>query len=356
MISVIGGGPVGNYVAYLLAKAKQEVGVFEEHSSIGLPVQCTGLVTSSLNDVVKIRKEFLVNELSKVKMFAPNGKSIEVKFRKKNLVLDRMKFDRYLYNKALDKGVNFYFNHKFKGFLRKKDGFVLNFSNKKKYFSDKLVGADGPLSSVAKNAKIFGKRDFIVGLQARVSLDLEKDVIEFYLGKKGFGWVVPESYRIARVGVVAYGNPNAYFKSFLKKRCGMVKVRDYSSGLIPLYNPKVKTEKKGVYLVGDAATQVKATTFGGIVPGLMCAEELVKSIVSGKSYQKLWKNRVGRDLFLHYLWRKKFDKFSDKKFNELVRMFGQKKLKGVIEKEDRDFPTKFFLKLVLKEPRLFKFV
>jgi len=47
-ISIIGAGPAGNYLAYLLAKNSFDVCVFEEHKTVGLPVQCTGITTSYL--------------------------------------------------------------------------------------------------------------------------------------------------------------------------------------------------------------------------------------------------------------------------------------------------------------------
>ena len=49
MISIIGAGPSGSHLACLLSK-HDDVNVYEEHSEIGKPVQCTGLVTSSIKD------------------------------------------------------------------------------------------------------------------------------------------------------------------------------------------------------------------------------------------------------------------------------------------------------------------
>lgn len=37
MTSIIGAGPIGSYLAYLLAKNNQEVRIFEEHKEIGKP-------------------------------------------------------------------------------------------------------------------------------------------------------------------------------------------------------------------------------------------------------------------------------------------------------------------------------
>ena len=50
MISIIGGGPSGNYAAYLLAKAGQEVEVFEEHRKTG---QCAWHVLADRDERAK---------------------------------------------------------------------------------------------------------------------------------------------------------------------------------------------------------------------------------------------------------------------------------------------------------------
>jgi len=354
MIGIIGGGPVGSYAASLLGK-KENVHVFEEHDSVGVPVQCTGLTTKALDDVIKVRKRFLVNEISKVRIFSPDGNFTDIKLKDKNFVIDRRKFDEHVMEMAVDKGVKFHFGHKFLRFEEKEGKLNLKFKGKKDFLVDKLIGADGPMSAVAKSAGIFGKRKFIIGLQARVSSNFEKERINLYLDKRGFGWVVPESEKIARVGVVSYDNPNPYFREFLRK-VGNGKVREYHSGIIPIYDRKIVSQKGNVFLVGDAATQVKGSTFGGLVPGLICAEELSKAILRGKDYSKLWGKRIGRELLLGWLMRKKLDKFSNEKYNELVKMFKKKSLRKVIESNDRDFPSKFLFKLVLREPRLLKFV
>ena len=56
MISIIGAGPAGLYTAYLLAKQGREVNVFEQDKEIGLPIQCTGIITSHLKRFTEIKK------------------------------------------------------------------------------------------------------------------------------------------------------------------------------------------------------------------------------------------------------------------------------------------------------------
>lgn len=356
MITIIGGGPAGSYLAQKLAG--QDVCVFEEHEQIGIPVQCTGITTHSLSDIINIRKQFLINKINRARIIAPNAKFIDIKLKKPNLILDRKNFDRYLAERAEDRGVKFYFNQKYKNCYTKNGKLILNLNGKiRKRTTDILVGADGPFSQVAKTTGLWQNRKFSIGVQARISMEVEKELVEFYVNQNYFGWVVPESDSIARVGIAAYKQPNDYFKLFLARRnITNNKIREYQSGVIPIYNPRLKTQKKNIYLVGDAATHVKSTTFGGIIQGLLAAEELSKAIIHKKNYEKMWKKKIGQDLWLSLLIRKKLDRFSDKNYNKLVNLFQQRRIKKILETHDRDFISKFALQLLIKEPRLLTFL
>ena len=112
MITIIGAGPSGCYTAYLLAKGSKEVQIFEEHKEIGSPVQCTGLVTSSIKEILNIKKEMIINEIDKIKIFSKDN-SLELKLKNKNFILDRKKFDNYLADLAISKGAKIFLNYKF---------------------------------------------------------------------------------------------------------------------------------------------------------------------------------------------------------------------------------------------------
>ena len=45
-------------------------------------------------------------------------------------------------------------------------------------------------------------------------------------------------------------------------------------------------DKNELFLIGDAALQVKATTYGGIIQGLEAAQAASNSILNGDNYQK----------------------------------------------------------------------
>ncbi|MAG08356.1 hypothetical protein CMO89_02700 [Candidatus Woesearchaeota archaeon] len=350
-VAIIGGGPAGSYAAYLLARRGHKVKVFEEHDIIGKPVQCTGLFTGSVENILPMRKEFVVNRIKRAKVMA-GDKEIEFRLRRDNIIVDRERFDKFLADKAMKEGVEFFFGSKFSG-CKAKDKIRFK-ANGKEYETDFLVGADGAFSNVSK---VMNKEKvkYVTGLQARVNLEHDKELIEFYLDTGMFGWLVPESGETARIGVIAYDNINEHFRALLK-RFERIKVIEYQSGLVPVYDPGINSQKGNVFLVGDAATHVKATSFGGVIYGLMGAEELCRAVSENKDYNRLWRKRFGRELWLSLFSRKILDKFSLKDYEDLIELLNKGKAKELLENHDRDFPSKFLFKLALREPRLLLFL
>lgn len=352
MIAIIGAGPVGNYLSYLLSK-KKEVNVFEEHSKIGLPVQCTGITTSLLKNIIKLKKDVVVNEIKKGRIYSPNKKFIEIDFKEKNIIVDRYKFDNQIADMAKQNGVKFFLNHKFIG---NKNNIALIKDKKnntiKKIKYESLVGADGPLSSVAKSNNMFGRREFWNGMQARVRLKNE-NIVEFYPFFGTYAWVVPENKDIARVGIASTKDLKTLFRNFLFKFKNIKEkdIIEYQSGIIPKYNPRAKTQNNNVYLIGDSASQVKATTGGGIIQGLSAAKSLSHSILKNKNYEKEWRKLIGKELYIHLITRKIMDKFNEKDWNKLVSGID----KSILENNDRDNISIIALKMLLKKPSLLYF-
>jgi len=359
MIGVIGAGPAGSHVAYLLAKQGHDVQIFEEHTQIGRPCQCTGILTSSFQDIVKPRKDFVVNTIQKYRVFSPNQEHITLNLSKKELILDRPKFDKHMAERAEDVGAVIRTGHQFvhasgggKKTIEVKD---LVDKKRKTVKVDHLIGADGPSSRVARTFGLLGSRTYYAGAQATVKLKMDADTIDTFFGSgfpEFFGWITPEDDTTARIGLATKKNPLHYFNKFLAlKKIKQSDILERQGGVIPMYTNKIVAEKDNVYLVGDAALQIKATTGGGILLGLLGAEALAHSIIHKKSYQKEWKRRIGRDLLLHLLMRKILNKFSDTDYNYLTKLCNQKRITRIIEESDREFPSTFLAKLLLNEPR-----
>jgi digeranylgeranylglycerophospholipid reductase len=350
MITVVGAGPAGAF--YASKEKNDEVVLFEEHKSVGTPVSCTGILTDSVFRVIdRIPKDIVISKIKTFKMIAPNNSELYIDLKKTNLVLDRAGFDKYLVNKAIDSGATLKLNERFLGYRKKGKSYIVK-TSKNTYEASMLVGADGPRSPVAKAAGIYGNRKFVYGYQARCRFpNLEPGVTVIHMNLGEFSWIVPEDEKIARVGVI--GADNRKLLSDYRILLGRAKVIGDQSGLIPLYNPGQALRKPGeeIYLLGDAATQVKATTYGGIIYGLLAGTYLADY---RQGYERAFAKKLGKDLWISLKMREYMNRMSDEDANELVKIFSKKHNNEVIAGHDRDFPSKFIVQLLMKEAKLWK--
>ena len=357
MITIVGAGPAGSYLAYLLAKNGKDVTLIEEHEKIGNPVQCTGIVTGSIDKLVKLPNYIIANRSSKVVVVSKNNR---IAINTDEIVMWRDKFDKFMANMAIDEGVKVLVNHQFvslggKNIIKIKDKKNNEIKNIE---SEIIIGADGPSSAVAKTAGLSANTKFYVGMQAKVKYKTDQDAFETHFGSdfpNFFGWIVPESEDTVRLGLGSFHNAKDYFYKFLEKTTGNKEVLCWESGIYPVYDPKQIMQKDNVYLIGDAATQVKATTGGGIIPSLKAAHTLCDCIINNKNYNKEFKKQSGRELLLHLKIRNILNKFSDKDYDYLLKLMNQEKIKKILKKYDRDTPIPLVLNLLLREPRFLLF-
>ena len=357
MIAIVGAGPAGSYLAYLLAKEGKKVAVFEEHGTIGNPVQCTGIVTHSIEKFFRLKHDVVAKRLDKVVVA---GRNSRITVKVDEIVMWRNKFDQFVAEMAQDAGAEFLLNHKFTGLegstsIRVRDK---KSGTAKTIKADAIVGADGPYSAVAKEAGIYGAQKNYIGMQAKVKLKMDTSSFETYFGSafpKFFGWCVPESEDVARLGIGCLENTQEHFYNFLRMRTGSDKILCWESGLIPIYNPKKEIQKGNVYLIGDAASQVKATTGGGIIPSLKAAHTLCGCITGRKNYGREFRKNSGRELLLHLKIRNMLNKFTDKDYDLLISLMSQEKVRKVLKKYDRDTPIPLVANLLMREPRFLYF-
>ena len=228
-------------------------------------------------------------------------------------------------------------------------GKIVEKQQKKLFAFDNILGADGPQSRVAKSAGMFTNRRFFTAMQATVECKNDNAII-FYPHIGQLGWAVPDSETTMRVGVAAYENCPKYFEQVMKLHKGTVV--DRQAGLIPVYDPKVQTEKGKVCLAGDAATQVKATTAGGIIQSLLAGESFAEHVQTGRSYERLWRKKAGFDLWLHLKMRQVMDRFNEKDWNKFVEAFQTPALRNALGEESRDEPVKLLMKIAVHKPSL----
>lgn len=383
-IAIIGAGPIGCYAGYLLAKEGHHVTIYENHQQIGSPIQCTGILTTDFDQFGFPLDSFLVNTIDAIEVFSPSKQKITIK--QKNYIVCRFKFDNFFADKARNAGAKILVNHSFirraaksekseeKREKYKEEGtengtvdeiVIKDTKNNKeiRLSPDVVIAADGPSSPTAKAYNFYHpSRENYYGIQAIVEGKFEKNIVKTYFGKDIcpglFAWVVPESETSARVGIAAEKDSRKYFDKFLKEHNFTAK--EIQAGLIPIYHPKQKLQQNNCYLVGDAAGCVKATTLGGLIPGLQQAEILARCLLQqGKNEPQNYHNDASslrRKLWLHLKMHHLFNKFSDKDWDNLISYVGQPKIQAVFEKYTRDNPLPLVLLSLLKEPKFIRFM
>lgn len=340
MISVIGAGPVGSFSAFHAIK-EHEVTLFESQNITERKVQCAGLVSKSGIKRLGISppSKVILNQVRGAKFFPPSKKEVVIDGKKpKAYVLDRKEFDNFLLDKAIASGVNFV--------NEKVDVKKLNLLQKK---SARIILATGTNYQLQKKLNLELPKKFLSGIQYEMELKCDPDFVELHFNVPGFfSWVIPyEDY--ARVGICSYQNSQLYLEKFLKElrkagRISSEKILGKSSGVIPLYQPKIKTQYPKMVTVGDAASQVKATTGGGIVMGCLAAK-----FSSQKNYEKSWRNEIGKELSLHLKIREFLNKLSPENLDNFFEII-QKNKKIIEEQGDMDLAYPLFFAL-LKNPK-----
>ncbi len=358
-IAIIGAGPIGNYTGHLLAKRGYQVDIYEEHAQIGNPIQCTGLLSADFDKFQLPMDDFLVNVFSEIRVESPNHK---IKIPQKEYLVCRTKFDQFFGDLAINSGANIHLSH---SFLRKenKNLIIKDIQNKKeiRISPDIVIAADGPLSKTAKAYGLYEKsRENYFGVQAVIKGDFSEKYFTAYFSQSLcpdlFAWVVPESKTLARVGLGSKKNSRKLYDAFMGKyNLKENEVKEMQGGTIPLYSTKQRMQKDNCYLLGDAAGQVKATTLGGLIPGLDAAQILVDSIINKKNYHKAL-DPVRRKLWLHLQIRRIMDKFSDDDWDYLLKLVNQEKVKSVFTKYARDNPIPLVTNVLIKEPHLLYFL
>ncbi|MBM3308686.1 MAG: geranylgeranyl reductase family protein [Candidatus Altiarchaeales archaeon] len=340
--AVVGGGPAG-CIAAGRALEKGDVILFEEHKK--QPVHCAGLISVSGFERLEIKKKhFVLNEVKGAKLFSPLGTIVEIRAKEaKAYVVDRSLFDGFLLNSAVSKGVSC------------ESMRVLGIENSVlhtqggEFKAEKTILATGTDYNLQKACKLDCPDEFLLGAQYEMDVECDRDLVELhFVVPDFFAWIVPLEDK-ARVGLCTKSNPKPFLDSFVSRlakqnRVKGSRVQNESYGIIPLYNPKLRTQYGKINLVGDAAGHVKATTGGGVVMGGVAAEYACM-----EDYERLWRRNIGADLRLH-LWIHRFvNRLSPQNLDRLFKITSESR-NSLESGGDMDYAQKT-VKALFKNPK-----
>lgn len=376
-VAVIGGGPIGGFVAGKIAEKKYKIIVIEKNKKIGIPVNCAGLVTPRVFELTKLQKKDIVqSEIIAANIHSPSNKILTIGGDKVHaLSIDRAKFDQEIIKQTEKKGADILTNNTVLSIKKNKNSFELKTSKGNGFNCKLLIGADGPYSKTRNKLMLPEPKEYLRGIGAEVvDVNLNPGYVEIFVGKKiapgFFAWIIPTNKKgtAARIGLCIKQNsvqsPKHYFSNFFKKdifknyleNC---KIEKNTGGIIPLGVLK-KTYDSNVMVVGDAAAQVKPTSGGGIYTGLMCgmlcSNIAIKSLQKNdfstiflKNYQKLWEKDIGTELKRGMKFRAIYKKLSDKQLDKYIDKFQDPEIIKIInEYGDIDYPSKLVKPLIKK--------
>jgi digeranylgeranylglycerophospholipid reductase len=383
---VVGGGPVGSFAALSLAKLGAGVTVFEEHAEIGVPSHCAGhLSIRSLRrlGLYPLGGRIVENTFSQANFYSPKGTALSVRLAQPvTCAVNRTLFDRFLAEQAEAAGVRYCLSSRVRSLLIE-NGFVKGVSverqGKREAVSARIVvDAEGIASRLVKQAGLhgFNRGGLVYAVEAEVAnvQDVALEAVEVFLGKNyapGFyGWLIPRRDGTAKLGLATRtGNPREFLLRLMRKhpvasrQLGDARIERMVFHSISLGGPIARAYADGFLAVGDAASQVKSTTGGGVVFGLTCAriaaavvgEALRQGDVSASClqlYQRRCGETLGFDVKVMLRLRRFLDALSDEQLDATLRFCARMGVdKAVGDVEEIDFQGQTLL-AVLKKPAM----
>lgn len=326
-IVIIGAGPIGCYAAQLLKIYGYDPLLIEEHSQIGRPLHCTGLVG---HRVFEEKRPFplpagpIINTINGAIIHCAD-QHFAIERKGVAYVIDREKFD-----KELSGGLRILHENRFLGVEHNGGGYTIE-TDKDELSADIVIAADGATSTARK---LLNKNSdnviYSKGVQLRIRMKpAYKDFVEVYLKEKHFFWVVPEKEDIVRVGTISE-NPHKDLQNFLKEIKLKGEILDRFGGIVAT-GICGTTVSRNMAIVGDAACQLKPISYGGIYFGLKAASILTSCIKDNRlnDYDSLWKKELAFEIKIGLKAREIYNRLDSLEVNEVFRLL--KDQKSIIE-------------------------
>ena len=359
-VVIVGASSSGLYVAEQLSLAGLSVGVFERQVELN-PARRTYIITPSLGKVLTYIPESAVMHRINTMAVAIANSSVDIPLQEPDLIVERNMLIQHLAKKARKVGVQIHLGYRFERFVHTgtqtdvqflaPDGKCVQVASKA------VVGADGVNSRVAAAAKIPLPPSVPI-IQAEVNLpaDWDPTVTQVWFDVAEthfFYWLIPESKGRAVVGMV--GDKKAETAHLLNRfldKYGF-QAESYQAGTVAMHHPGLRPwaqmGRLPIYLIGDAAGQVKVTTVGGSVTGFQGAQAAVRSIMSGTPYPKELK-ALNRELNLHWGIRALLEQWDNQGYEKLVQAFNPAVV-DFLSRHNRDEMAGVFWKLALLQPK-----
>jgi flavin-dependent dehydrogenase len=358
-VIVVGASAAGLFTAWTVARGGRSVRVLESKPQFA-PAPRTLIVTDHFrNQMAAVARHCVINEIRRFELFT-DGRSAQIALKRPDLIIERSRLIAALAREARQAGASLSFDTRFLGVGPNERGLRLEVESsgkREELHADSVVGADGAASRVAR-AGGWPPVETVPLVQAIVRLpkDCPPDTTRVWFipdDTPYFYWLIPESPERGALGVIGeHGrDTKRFFKRFLEKK--QLEPLEWQGARIPVYRGWVPVRRQigngEVYLVGDAAAQVKVSTIGGIVTGFRGALGVAQALLHDGENKELATLR--RELRTHWMIRRALHHFQQKDYSQLVDLLDASTRESLGEIH-RDESTRLLWNLVRRQPRL----
>lgn len=360
-VAVVGGSAAGFFTAYLLVRGGASVQVFEQSEQLDA-AERTLIVTQRMNDLLGAAgKDSIVNEVRRFELFT-DGRVASIDLAQPDLIIERARLIRSLAKQAQQAGAELHLGRSFRKMACHQQKIALDLQHtggntSEEFITDTVVASDGASSAVARAAG-WPQPPTVPLVQAIVPLpkDMSADTVRVWFVPDDtpyFYWLIPESPERGALGIIGESGADTrkVLDAFLVKR--KLEPLGYQAARIPVYKHWVPVEKKmgngRVFVVGDAGSQVKVSTVGGIVTGLRGAAGVAEAILNRGRSRKL--KRLRREMDIHLLIRRALHDFQQEDYSRLVDSLNLPAKRSLSE-FSRDEALKLLWRVCINQPRL----
>ena len=358
---MIGGSAAGFYTAWLLSRGGPHVRGYQRTQRLG-PSPRTLIVTCRMREMLgALGEPSVLNEIRRFEVYS-DGRSAEFSLHQPDLIIERSTLIHTLAERARAAGAEMMLGRRFLGLSaegsepaleleRREDG------GRESVAARVVVGADGVVSKVARSAG-WPQTETVPLLQAVVRLprDYPRDTVRVWFVPEDtpyFYWLIPEKGDRGALGLIGEDGEKTRrsLERFLEKHD--FEPLEYQGARIPVYAGWVPVHRRfgqaDVYLVGDAAAQVKVSTVGGIVTGLRGAQAVAKAILHSDGAGEL--RSLRRELNLHLLVRRSLHQFKQQDYSRLLDLLNPGAHES-LARFHRDDALRVLWRLCQNQPRL----
>jgi digeranylgeranylglycerophospholipid reductase len=313
-VVVVGAGPAGATAARFAARGGARTLLVDRRPEIGHPVQCGEFLPTAdeladllpcseiIAEAYQVPAETILAETRWMECVSPWGR--RYRFPLKGYTVSRRAFDKRLALDAEGEGAELRFPT---GVTRIHDDEV-EFAGGSRVEGRVIVGADGPISTVARAVGFAPEREMFRMITATVP-GVPSATIELYFGGRspgGYAWRFPRAHD-ANVGLgVAPARNGAGLDRLLEEFAvgeGWPDPVERTRWWVPIGPPPASAVRGRALFVGDAANLVMATNGGGIPTAILSGRD-AGVVAAGHAregtplgeYDRLWRVHLAEPL------------------------------------------------------------